>query len=821
MALTIPQLAEALRIVGSATETVPAATTAILTRQLAVARALITAHAPTAPELVADEAAVRLCGFLFDQDPALPRSQNPMVASGAGSVLGPWHTPTLAVPAGSVDAAARAAGLTGAQVVELLTALAGNARLPASAVRDLPSGGSGGGLTADDREVLESAVQIDNAIPTPALSGASINFQSDGGDAASINLSGITHPQPEVADVGKVLQATAVATTDWRDGGLDEAAVDARVNTLVPVRRRVPTVQAGDTGQILTAPQSVGGQPTWEPAQTGGSGLNQAGVDARVNALIPTSRRVPAVGAGDVGRILTAPQSVGGQPTWNSNPGQTAAQVTAAVRAGVADWAEQGDASAIPANKLTNAPGAGGGLNQAAVDARVKAGVLDWAEADDHSRIPEAKLPAKVDDFADALSGGGFTDPDNDAATEAFVSTTWSTVQKPANAGSRTFVNTFNNSPEYSNVYPVIRVPAGVDRSDLRFIITEAGVAPKTFAGDDWVNITDNYWTTATAIANVPVGVQVRVQRYRPFTLDGPAVGVESWATVGGGLVPRDRIPESRFVTELVDQVRGIAISQANRSVQQTLTAFTTPLTLTDADHGVLLVSIQATSANTQTFLLGDDAQASVQAYLSVLRGSDAYAGDGATKGNGTLIGTFEVFSVSAGSRGTKQGEVKAYVARNAANQVGTYAVYDPESGASGTLSASISLTWEVTLLRTDASAAAAGGLGSPTMSGTFSSYGNIAGIVLPATGKFILVGSCDSAQIMGYIDMETFSSSEVDSAVIRVPVDNSGNIVVFNKGSVVIGGFGLNVTWYRSATYAQASSPSLSNGKVSLYKIG
>ena len=55
----------------------------------------------------------------------------------------------------------------------------------------------------------------------------------------------------------------------------------------------------------------------------------------------------------------------------------------------VADWAEEGDTSAIPGNKLTNAPG---GLDQAAVDARVQAGVEDWAEEGDTSAIPGFKL---------------------------------------------------------------------------------------------------------------------------------------------------------------------------------------------------------------------------------------------------------------------------------------------------------------------------------------------------------------------------------------------------------------------------------------------
>ena len=794
MALTTAQLAVALRIIGADTETVPAGAAAVITRQASVARALVTAHAPGAPEDVADEAVIRLVGFLFDQSPGMPRANNAMVASGAGAILAPWHVARLILPAGDGDGAAVVA-LDGAAVVAALTALQGGARLPATAIRDLPSGGAGGGLTADERAVLEAAVVIGD--DTPSLSGADLSFATDGGDGRTINLGGITHPQPAAGDVGRILEATAPAVSAWRAkpaAGLDQTAVDARIDALTDprldplegvadqlrVRQAVSssamvnflvanqgyalgaTIPSGNLGDKLhVAINNVWVELDWDWTSGIAKGLpgaqltdsnshswTSAGVTYRLaygdsDALVGSAstpgnypvrifwdrvqtgsgtapaanRLVPVVGAGDVGRILTAPQSAGGQPTWNSNPGQTAVQVTAAVRAGVADWAEQGNTDDIPLAKLGNAPsGGGGGLSQSQVDARVKAGVLDWAEADDTSRIPESKLPPKVDDFADALSGtGGFVDEGNVALNDAFVSSHYSTVAKPANPEQSPFVyvSSFSSSPRQTNVYAIVRKPVAVPLDELRLAVGSQleSESPVVYPSSGWTLITANdggYDYYSVQLANVPVTI-VRVQRFNAFTLDGPKVGIPSWVTSPSVVIPRAKIPESRFVTELVDQVRGITIARFNGSVRNPLNAFQTPLVLAAGDHGVLLVSIQASvaSGSTSQVALGDTVTASMQLYLSMLRASTVDDGSGS---NGLMAASFDVHSVSGGTRGAKRGTIVCRIARNASNQVGTYARYDPESGAPGSAAGQIALTWEVTLLRTDASAAAGGG---------------------------------------------------------------------------------------------------------------
>ena len=70
--------------------------------------------------------------------------------------------------------------------------------------------------------------------------------------------------------------------------------------------------------------------------------------------------------------------------------GLTQEQVDERVQAGVQDWAEAGDTSQIPANKLGNAPS--GGLNEAGV----RQLIFDWAEEGNTSRIPENKISTEI-----------------------------------------------------------------------------------------------------------------------------------------------------------------------------------------------------------------------------------------------------------------------------------------------------------------------------------------------------------------------------------------------------------------------------------------
>ena len=92
MAVTLGALAVHLRL-STDPETAPTGALAtVLGRILATASAMVDAYAPDAPGAIADEAVVRLAGWLYDADPsgASPGGPSAMRASGAASILGPY-----------------------------------------------------------------------------------------------------------------------------------------------------------------------------------------------------------------------------------------------------------------------------------------------------------------------------------------------------------------------------------------------------------------------------------------------------------------------------------------------------------------------------------------------------------------------------------------------------------------------------------------------------------------------------------------------------------------------------------------------------------
>lgn len=89
MAVTITaiQLAASLRI-GDGVTALPEPQAGVISRILASATAMVENYAPTAPESVQNEAAIRLGGYLYDAPPgASMRSTNPFSDSGAQALL--------------------------------------------------------------------------------------------------------------------------------------------------------------------------------------------------------------------------------------------------------------------------------------------------------------------------------------------------------------------------------------------------------------------------------------------------------------------------------------------------------------------------------------------------------------------------------------------------------------------------------------------------------------------------------------------------------------------------------------------------------------
>ena len=407
--------------------------------------------------------------------------------------------------------------------------------------------------------------------------------------------------------------------------------------------------------------------------------------------------------------------------------GLTQAQVDARVQAGVLDWAETGNTDPIPAGKLANAP-SGGGLDQDAVDARVTAIVPSWARSaqrfnDEQRAVFEA-----------------FTGDDvwTDSTTVQVASQT-SPGANPNVPGTLTFALKPRISPRQTNHYAIIRVPSDkvalVAKGLLRLAISDP---PGTFlVSTAWTAVSDtdtanDYYTVQ--VANFGAGAEFKVEEFQPMEINPDRVDnffvPESWARQGN----QEPIPSSkvqvlnRYATERYDSVAAIAVADVTQNRRGLLTLFTDPLTLTESDHGLLLVGIQwrVPSSSAAQLAIDDDATDERNVAFHEITASTDYSASGDAQG--IKIGEVDVWNVVSGARGTtKYGTVSFYVAKNSSGNVGFYFDYDADVGgvsSAGSIQASI----EIYSLPSGAPSASGGGGGSRTVtlfdSGNFASNG-------------------------------------------------------------------------------------------------
>ena len=90
--ISVAELAVAVRIATTETETLQAGQQAVIARLLVVATEAVSRYCPNAPDSVLDEAVVRMVGYLFDLAPEEARRvADPLRLSGAASLLSPWR----------------------------------------------------------------------------------------------------------------------------------------------------------------------------------------------------------------------------------------------------------------------------------------------------------------------------------------------------------------------------------------------------------------------------------------------------------------------------------------------------------------------------------------------------------------------------------------------------------------------------------------------------------------------------------------------------------------------------------------------------------
>ena len=87
MALTVAELAAAIRLTADSNSPPAEPQLGILHRQLVAAQFEVNGYAEDAPEEVQDEAIIRMVGYFYDR----PDASNPFILSGAKAMLARWH----------------------------------------------------------------------------------------------------------------------------------------------------------------------------------------------------------------------------------------------------------------------------------------------------------------------------------------------------------------------------------------------------------------------------------------------------------------------------------------------------------------------------------------------------------------------------------------------------------------------------------------------------------------------------------------------------------------------------------------------------------
>ena len=199
LTLTAAQLAAAVRLGDSTEETAEA------TRLLAFVTEAVTRHAPDAPAVVQDEAAVRLAGYLFDM-PNAGRGAgfaDTLRNSGALSVLLPYRQHRAGSTAAAVAAAQAAIGTVGNPVTgvsitgdELAITFADGSVVTLT----LPTGGDGTDQAARDAAASNTLAIELNAVGiesnVQAIAGIGSPVDSDARAAAAVNAVEIAVLEP-------------------------------------------------------------------------------------------------------------------------------------------------------------------------------------------------------------------------------------------------------------------------------------------------------------------------------------------------------------------------------------------------------------------------------------------------------------------------------------------------------------------------------------------------------------------------------------------------------------------------------------------------
>ena len=427
----------------------------------------------------------------------------------------------------------------------------------------------------------------------------------------------------------------------------------------------------------------------WVDPPTGGGGLNQAGVDARVQALVDDVAEQGSTARWPKSKLPT-------DTRFGGSDGLSQAQVDARVEAGTLAQARAGNTARWPASKVPTL-GALGGLTQTEVNALI----ADPAEVGSTTRWSEGKLPADVlyeGPHQEAIYGA-FAGDDRDTASTTITVQEGPYTADPSLATLRSvdsslWVAAEEVGPRVTDDWVAIRVPIAEDAAvqagarALDVTESEIGVFDR-HQSDTWsrkgTNVAGTFAFYTVQIADLPSGAMYLVKEHHDLNLVPGLIDVDQWRHalhIGG--------------TRYAEQFPGITRNRTDTDQFALAPVALSPgLNLTTTPHGEVHVSLQLRMTGVATGVSFTENQASptaadriheasITVFLEDLEEESVWVNSTGGRFNGLTL-----FEIPVWAALTRQGRYYLLLVKNASNAVSLYRLWDGEAGSSGiTLSA-------------------------------------------------------------------------------------------------------------------------------------
>ena len=414
----------------------------------------------------------------------------------------------------------------------------------------------------------------------------------------------------------------------------------------------------------------------------------------------------------------------------------------------VQGWARLSSAARMPAAKLPaqipagNLPAAAlAGRSEAQVSAAIRAAVRDFAETGNDARVPDGNLSNKADDLLSAFNdSSGWVREGTAPADDAMLrNVSASHVGQPqptlAQLQAQTVWRGTADNPggtTYLNIWVAVRVPAAIN-ADVAAGLLRVGnitnVEPddpgEQHVSDDgtWVlvgrgtGVNLPYFYYAIRFTGIPGGDSVAVSRFARFSFDRRKLEIDYSQLTGTPPLPVGTVQLHN------GPLTGLAVTSSAGSVETAIGsgAITPAFDLDDHTHGEFHVSITLGMTSRSDNAISFDSTergttASVTTYtFSAIEFLSQVKALASWQAGGTIEGVVIAGKVDVYRQGVKLGDVAVYLVHDGTNRLAYIIRYE---GASGRYTWSFTASMRLSYSASDGGASSGGGGGaSPTVS--------------------------------------------------------------------------------------------------------